>query len=145
MSLGGALRTYLLTKTSVTNLVASRIYPQVVPQKKEASDVAYPAIAYTRLGGDRTRSLGGANGQVMSSVQFSCFSYDYDTSEAVAEALRNVLECFQGTFDTTTVQGVFVEPPNDLDIPNQAADGLTIHQVMVSADIWFEEAVPTYV
>lgn len=140
MSLGDDLRTYLLTKTSVTTLVGVRIYPQVLPK-----GAVYPAITYARLGGERTRSLEGANGQVMTTVQFSCWSESWDQSEVVAEALRNVLECFQGTFDTTTVQGVFVEPPNDLDIPPVAADDLTVHQVMVQADIWYEEAVPTYV
>ncbi len=140
MSIGTDLRTYLLTKTSITNLVASRIYPLEVPE-----GAAYPRIVYTENGGQRTGSFDGANPQVNTSFSLLCQSISGDNVRAIRDALENVLDYFSGTMDSTTVQGVFVTRDPDGLIPPVAANEDSVKEATVNIDLWYESPVPTYV
>jgi hypothetical protein len=139
MSIRADLRTYLLTKASVTALIGTRIYPQEAKQ-----GVAYPRIIYRETGGDRTNSLSGANEQVKTSFELTCQSEDGDEAKAIADALENVLDCFQGTMNGTTVQGMFTTNSGDILDEPVAGNEKSIKESIVNVDLWFEKAVPSY-
>lgn len=140
MNITAELRTYLLTKSSITDRINQRIFPGTKPQG-ETRD----CIIVQELGGERTRSMNGANEQTQTSFNLECHSQSYDRAREIAEALANVLECFSGTMGEATVQGVFCDPPNDGYLPPDAAGETLVHTISVPITLWYEAEVPSYV
>ncbi len=140
MSIRADLLTYLATKTSVTTLVSARIYSQQAPE-----GASLPRVVFTELGGERTGSLSGANEQIKTSFALECQATSGAGSVAVADALANVLDYFQGTMGSSTVQGVFVTNAGDSIEPPTAANEEAIHSTTLNIDVWYEKAVPSYV
>lgn len=137
--IGTDLRTYLLTKSSITALVDSRIYPS---DAKEGQP--YPRILYTENGGQRTGSFDGANPQVQTSFELLCQSEDSDEAKAVRDALENVLDYYSGAMDSTTVQGVFCSRQPDGVLPPTAGNEKSVYESTLILDLWYESAVPSY-
>lgn len=96
----------LLTgKPALTAIVATRIYPGVLPQ-----NVAYPAIAYRAIN-EQTAVIHespGTNGQVASRFRFFSVAKTYKEMKIVDEALRVALTGFAGTVLGNQIQGVFL-------------------------------------
>lgn len=139
MSIRADLRSYLLSKSSITTLVGSRIYPQEAPQ-----GAVYPRIIYQETGGERDRTLDGANRLTKTSFDLTAQSQDGDNAKAISDALANVLDVYQGQMARTTVQGVFVTANSDNLIPPDGADEKSVKESSISIDLWYESAVPTY-
>jgi hypothetical protein len=75
-----SLRDYLLTRSTVTALVGTRIVPGVLPQN---SDV--PAIDMRVTGGEHDHALDGLTGVVTSIVTFDCYADDPEVADDLAE------------------------------------------------------------
>lgn len=143
MSIRNDLFTYLTSKTSITNLVDTRIYPQESPQA-EAGATPYPRIIYRENGGVRTGSLEGANEQVQTSFTLDCQSKDGDEAIDIANALANVLDFYQGLMGSTTVQGVFVRRTGDsIEAPIDGNEK-GVRTSSIDIDLWYESTVPSY-
>ncbi len=141
MSIRADLLTYLATKTSVTAIFSTRMYSQQAPQ-----GAGFPRLILTELGGERTGSLGGANEQIKTSFALESQSESAGIEAiAGADALANVLDYFQGTMGSSTVQGVFVMNAGDSIDPPTDASEKAIHSSTLNIDVWYEKAVPTYV
>ncbi len=140
MSIGTDLRTYLLTKTSVTALIGTAIYPG---EAKEG--YAFPRVLYIENGGQRTNSFDGASEQVQTSFTLLCQSEDSDEAKSIRDALENVLDCFNNsTMDATTVQGVFSVRNPDGIIPPTAGNENSVYESSITIDLWYESTVPSY-
>lgn len=144
MSIRDDLRTYVLSKSSVTDLIGQRMYPQESPQA-EPGATPYPRVVYRENGGQRTGSLEGANPQVRTAFSLDCQSKNGDEAVNIANALSNILDYFQGTMNGTTVQGVFVtRGPDSIDPPIDGNEK-GVRTSTIDIDLWYESAVPTYV
>lgn len=107
MSIETELRDKLLADGTVSGLVGTRIYPVVLPQ-----GVTYPAIAYSRVSGERLHHLGGASGRGLPRISFSMWGRTYTEAYSVADAVRHVLDGFNGLL-TTIKASVLIE--NEMD------------------------------
>ncbi len=140
MSIGTDLRTYLLSKASITALVDQAIYPDEAKQ-----GYPFPRILYTENGGMRTNSFDGANPQVQTSFTLLCQSEDSDEAKSIRDALENVLDCFSNDLmDSTTVQGVFSTRNPDGLIPPTAGNENSVYESSITIDLWYESTVPSY-
>jgi hypothetical protein len=94
-------------------LIATRLYPVLIPQEVDAPAVAYqvissvPARSHTSFNSTETR------------VQFTCQAATYANAKAVSKAVRHCWESFRGTVDGILIGSAFVE--NELDTGPEAA------------------------
>ena len=95
--ISAAINTYLLTQSAVTNIVASRIYPVILPQKP-----TYPAITYRDDEHSFDESFDGQNGLVESFYEIDAWSDTYVGAETLATAVRAALMNYTGTMGNVT-------------------------------------------
>lgn len=106
-------RTYLLTKSTITDLVSgsglARIHQNKVPEQS-----ALPHICFFRRQTLVERALNEQNPTpTMANFDVECVSATQLGANALAEAVRAAIDGQRGTFGSTTVQGIFVEDHDD--------------------------------
>jgi len=89
---GSNIRTYLLTKSAITDLVATRIRPDVLAQGD-----ALPAIIYTELYTNHQHTLTGAAGIEECLLELMCYSSTRAQADSLADLVRQQLQGFRGT------------------------------------------------
>jgi hypothetical protein len=139
VSLEGDLRTYLLTKTGVTNLVTTTgVYVGRIPRAAR-----YPVIGISRVSGGHEHVLSGAAGYATPRIQLDVWSTSMVTTLAVAEAVRQVMQGFKGTMGSTTVSSVVLE--NEIDLTEEPDDGsdLGIEHRVLDYFIRYTESIPS--
>ena len=138
-SLEESLVKFLLSKTSVTDLVGDRIQPDVLPQHS-----AMPAITYRRVStfhGDDLR--GSKSGMASTRIEIETYASTRKQSTQLAEAIRlcgilDVIDDMHGTnvrsVQIDAGQRHYTEPPED---------GSDEHRYVTSQDYAFsyEETV----
>lgn len=76
----------LLAVSGVTDLVAARVYPLILPQGP-----TYPALVYQRIAGARDAVLEGDPGGGEARIQITAWASSYSGALALAEAVRAAL------------------------------------------------------
>lgn len=99
-----AIRTYLLTKTTVTNEVGSRIRPDALIENE-----TMPALVIQETASDHEEQLSGAGGISQSSVTIACYSNTRMEADSVAEIVRQVLHGYTGAAGNETIQSSQLE------------------------------------
>lgn len=119
-SLEAAFFAYITAQSTVTDLVGTRVYQDLMPQK-----AAYPAIVYSLIGEARDDgySFGSTvNGQVEARLQVASWATTSVAAREVHDAVRRLVNGYKGTWGENTIQSVFidstesavdVEPGND--------------------------------
>lgn len=97
------IRERLNTFAGVTALVASRIYPLVLPQEP-----TYPAITFSRVSSQRIEGVYTDYGMARVRIQITCWALTYDSAKAVAEQVRIALERYGTAVSGTLIAGVTV-------------------------------------
>lgn len=105
MSIGDDLLTYLKTQSTITDIVGSGSAARIRPLRLMQSD-SLPAIRYVFPFGDSVEHLGGGSGLGKPHLQVDCYAASYGAANALAEAVRLVLQAFRGTMGSTFVNGV---------------------------------------
>lgn len=95
MIIGDELRAKIIADGAVSALVAQRVYPNILPQGP-----TYPAIVYSQISGVRLHHLGGTSGRANPRFSYHCWGATYASARAVANALRSLLDGFNGTLTT---------------------------------------------
>jgi len=104
MSVEKDLKTYLLTRTAITDILGSRIYYQKLLQ-----DPTLPALTYSRISTVRNRSHSGDSSLTRARIQYSCWGATPDDVEDLADAIESEMKSFSGTAGSTTVYASIVE------------------------------------
>jgi hypothetical protein len=99
----GAIVSLLLTDTTVSALVGTRIHPATDPQ-----NVPRPKLTYQRLRTDRSADVGGftndgPTGHAVAPMQIDCWADSILTAKQVIAAVRRRLNGYSGT-----VGGIFI-------------------------------------
>jgi len=131
--LGIAVRTYLLTKTAITDLVSQRFYADILPQS-----ATLPAIAYTRTSGFHDHILSDLAGLAHARIQFECFADTRAVANSIVEAIRaSGIITQKGTISSVDIRGVRIEEGlrSELDYPH---DGSDEHRYVASIDLMFD-------
>ena len=93
VSLETGLYTALTSDSTISGLVNSRVYPEIMPQ-----GVKYPAISYQRISTVRAQMLSGVDDFTQVRVQIDCWDDSYSGVKALAAAVK-------GAIDGVTVLG----------------------------------------
>ena len=112
MSLEADIRTYMLTRTAITDLVSTRIYFQKLPQ-----NATFPLLVSNRISTKREYSHSGDSNLTTPRVQYSCYAETWTAAKDLAEQIVSEMSGFSGTAGSTTVYSTFVENELDLNDP----------------------------
>lgn len=137
--IGVAVRTYLVSKSSVTDLVSTRVFPSVLPQA-----ATLPAVVYTVVTGVPNDDVLGSSGSVTAGIQLDVYSDSHITSNNIGEQIRLVMQGFSGTMGSETVGAVRLT--NRYEMYEKPVDGSDLgrHRVLLSFDITYLNEIPTY-
>ncbi|MCK9569997.1 discoidin domain-containing protein [Candidatus Pacearchaeota archaeon] len=92
LSIEAAIRARLIADTTFAGLVASKIYPQLAPQKAAA-----PFAVFNRISSDHDIHLRNASGFVSINLQLDYYASTYSDVKDIAEAARVRLHGYSGT------------------------------------------------
>jgi hypothetical protein len=105
---------YINTISAVTTLVSTRVYPDILPQSP-----TLPAITYSQVSAVRVRDLTGPAGKSRHRISIHCWATTHAGARAVADALRQGIDGFQGWWQDTFVGSVTLE--NEFDLHEEEA------------------------
>lgn len=128
------LRTALVSQTSVTTMVGSRVYPILAPKT-----AGLPFIVWRRSGISREHTLAGPMGVPNVSVEMQIYGATYEDVRELADRVRVVLDGYGGTVNNTEVKHVSLE--NEVDDFVQLAGGETppVYQVTQTFNVLWQE------
>jgi len=138
--IGVGIRTYLLTKSAITDIVGTRIYPAALPQNADL-----PAIVYHVMGGSPDDVLTGSSGSYRASVDLDCISTNHITTNNLAEQVRLLIQGYFGAMGTEQVNaarltGRFENYLNPID-----GSDVGKHVVALNFDITHNQTIPTFI
>lgn len=146
MSLSTDIRRLLLSKSAITSLVGTRIYPNHVPQANNA----WPCITYTVVSNDSAHTLAGGAGYAARRLQIDVYAKLETSRDSVVEAVRNQLQGFPnaGTSGAigagTVVTSITYKNGRDLYEPDQTGGDVGYYRHSMDFWIRFQEAVPSF-
>jgi hypothetical protein len=91
----------LSTDTAVTNICGLSIYPDIAPQ-----NVQYPFIVYTITNSTPVDYKDGQSNLEEINLQVDIYTNNYDTTQTLANNVRNRLDRFVGTVNGVSVQSI---------------------------------------
>ena len=95
---GSNIRTYLLTKSAITDVVATRIRPDVLAQGD-----SLPAMVYLELYTSHVHTLAAAAGIEECMLEFACYSETRVEADSLADLVRQQLQGYRGTAGSVEV------------------------------------------
>jgi hypothetical protein len=139
--LGTELRGYLLSDATVSTLVSTRIYPDVLPQGYKVSQGG--ALTYTVIDTIHDHLLNGLSGIARSRVEFAAFAGTRAGANAIAEAVRaSDLVGFTGSMGEILVESVMIDSGIET-LDERPTDGSQEHRYVTIFDymIAYQESV----
>ena len=133
MSIETEIFTRLTTFAGLSALIATRAYPNVMPQ-----GVTYPAVTYRRVSATRFPAMGADTGLVRARFQVDSWAVDYAGVRVVAEEVRKALQRWTNPTGTV-VQDTFVVNEIDLFEPSVDTDDAGLQHVATDFEIFYEE------
>lgn len=125
MSAAKAMRARLVGDSTLTGLIAQRIYPGKAPQ-----DPTLPYVVYSRISTTRTSTLGGPTRVAEARMQLDIIATSQASAEQVANAVRNRLDGYTGTSASVVVLSSVVEDEQDMSEAIDGSDSLYYRVVM---------------
>jgi hypothetical protein len=114
----------------ITDLVSTRIYPQV----REQSD-GLPAITYQVISGIHSHDISGPNGLVEARIQINCFAATILAAAQLADVIKNSLGGFMGG----NIQSMLLEEENDLPSLNPENEELNVFAKTLDFYVCYKE------
>lgn len=130
------LRAYLLSQTTVTNVIGQRMFPVKMPAAQ-----SYPAIVFMRRSTERDYHQGGALGGPRATTVLHCLADDYTEASALANAVRLLVDgAHNTTWDTTAIKLCVVADESDQFFqPIEGSDVGYYSRVLVLSVTYIEE------
>lgn len=127
-----SVRDYLLTKTAVTALVSTRIYPDVLPQA-----ATLPAVTYTKISTVHNHTLSALAGLASCRIEFSCYALTRRIANSIADAIQQCgIVAVKGLTYSTDIRGVYLEDGQQT-YQEAPSDGSQVHRYVCTFDLVF--------
>jgi hypothetical protein len=134
VALEKAIRSLLVDDGSVAALVGNRVYPV---QRKQGS--ALPAVVYQQITGVRDHTFAGASGFVASRYQITCWAETYGGADALADAVRAVMDGYAGTKESVVIQCIHLQDEGDMPALVADNESLNFHGKRLDFMVWYDE------
>ena len=110
MKVGLAIYSILRNESEITDLVSTRIFPNVAPQT-----TAFPFIIYDVTSDSPTDTKQGVSELDVNSIMVSCYSETYTEASEIAEKIRTALDRLpESTYGTIKIQSSEYRGYNDI-------------------------------
>jgi hypothetical protein len=110
------IRTYLKTKTALTDLIGGATTPRLYWSKVPAGDTPlsnYPCVVFRRATGGYGHDMDGSDGKAQPEFEFMSIGLDPEAVEAIAEELRLAMQGFSGMWGTSAIDEVLLDDELD--------------------------------
>lgn len=128
------LRSTLLADATVAGLLGTRIYPLAAD-----ADATLPYVTWRRSSVRREPTLAGPMGVPTVTIEYDCVASTYAGARTLADAMRAVLDGFNGTIDNTTVRQTSLEDESDQFATLSGADLPDLYIVRQTYEILWQE------
>jgi hypothetical protein len=109
------LYSILTADVGVSSLIATRLYPLIIPQ-----GVNMPAMTYQKISGQWQIQMSGPHNMSRERFQFNCWAKTYSETRALAEAVRDLLNGYDSTVDTVKIHVATLD--NEFDVVEETGD-----------------------
>ena len=100
-----AVRTYLLSRSAVTDVIGQRLYLDVLKQ-----NATLPAATISKVSESHSHTISNRSGFVQTRLQIECYSKQRLTTDSLAEAIyKSGIAAVKGTTNGVNIRGVMVE------------------------------------
>lgn len=128
------LRTKLLSDATIAAILATRLYPVILPQ-----NTIFPAATYQIIDTPRDFNLDGPSGLARPKIQYTLWATKADNVKALARAIRLALNGFKGTLpDGSDVKSVMLEDERET-----YESDVNLHRIDLDFVVWFDETSAT--
>ena len=134
IAIEAAIYSILSDTTEITDLVSTRIYPSIIPQKAEL-----PAISYQQIFGDRLHTMDGADGLVNALYQINCRAQSYDQLQELVNAVRKACDDYDDTLDGTKINVMRLTAQRDMIDMTEDVMQTKRYGRSLDYEVWFEE------
>jgi hypothetical protein len=126
----------------LTALIAGRVYPLAIPEKRPGATAGYlPCLVYAITATDRARNLSGFAGVAIASVLIDCRAKTYAEVNALREILRQY-DGFDGWWGSVEIMNVvFSDQADEFEWPGGGSGAGTFH-LTVSWRVKYREPIP---
>jgi hypothetical protein len=129
-TVGKALRTKLLSYSSVSALIGTRMYPSAL-----LKGCTLPAVVYTKLSTQREHSMSDVTKLAHATYQIDCYSLTKDEADTVSKTIQDSGICsYQGTTAGIYFCGTEI-PSGEYDGDESPTDGNQEHRYITSFDL----------
>lgn len=135
---GKSIRTYLQTKSTVTDLTSTRMFPDHLPQ-----NTTLPAMTYAVVSTNGPQHMTASAGYSDFRVQLDCYADTYAAAQNLAEQIRLVMHGYSGAMGTDTVD--VVQLANGFSSYDDPIDGSDKgrHVYVLEWRLWVAETIPS--
>lgn len=142
MSIETEFLAFMQTKSAITDLVGTRVYPGVF----ESSMTDYPSITYAVLGHRSLMDADGVNGLANLRLRLRIYSLLYSEILDVFAEIDDAFNGYQGVLITSWAHSIFVQDPVDLKGVRVAAGSPDIRRSRnVIINMWYQRGIPALV
>jgi hypothetical protein len=134
MAVEKAIRSILIDDGAVSALVGDRVFPVV---RREGS--VLPAIVYQQISGVRDHVFAGPSGFVEARFQINCWAETYEGADALADAVRIVMDAYHGTKESVVIQCIHLIDEGDMPVLSAENEELSFHGKRLDFMVWFNE------
>jgi len=137
------MRTFLLSRTTVTALTGNRI---VLGEIRQNSTL--PAVAINLIDSQTIRNLVNADGLRRSTVQIDCYGTStgfspYQSAYTVTERIRKQVEMYKGTMGSSNVRRAYVDDQRDFEDEPDDGSGFSRRGRSLDVVVWHVESLPS--
>ena len=126
MSIGEALRAYLLSKTEIAGIVGGRIYPVILPQ-----DVVLPAISYQLITQPVELNVTGEYRR-SAYFQIDCWAKNYLDAVSLCDKVESALNGYSGSMGSVNAILAYISARRDMH-----DETVEEYRAAVDTTIWF--------
>ena len=130
------MRALLVAASDVTDLVGTRIYPEMRQQGED-----FPAIVYQLVSTQPQNAMegGGATVATRASMSFDSIAETYAGAKTLASAVRAAIgDLASGTYSTVVIKSCFHEGDSAITEDSQVAGDRGVSRIVSDYTIWYE-------
>ena len=136
VSIETELEYLMVNDGSVSALVSTRVYPNILLQ-----GAAMPAITYQQISGMRDEVMDSPTGLVESRFQFNYWSDTYSETREIAAAVEDLLDGYSGTVSGVKIEAIHLIDEGDIPQFPAGNDVSKRYGKRHDYTVWFKEIV----
>lgn len=127
-----ALLQTLAAESTLTALVAARMYPLRVPQSDQL-----PALTVSQVSGGAVQHFGGPSLTSSIRVQISCWDLTYTGAKELSDVVELLYDGFSGDMQTVHVQGMHLLNTVDGQVPPIDNNDVARYFIALDFRLWY--------